>query len=84
MLQLGPLALAWKRPAALWGWKAAEAGVLDPVLRGGITYLLGCRYANAFKRPADAAELFRRAARLAPDSAVRGLAEAELARMKGG
>ncbi|HWG46170.1 MAG TPA: protein kinase [Gemmataceae bacterium] len=78
----GFLAAALKRSEALFAWTATERSLSDAVLRGDIAYVLGCRYLHGFKRPDDAASLFRLAVKLAaPDSMLRRLAQAELDRI---
>jgi len=78
----GFLGVAWKRGGALWTWTGTERGLSDAALRGGLSYVLGCRYLHVFKRTDDAASLFRNAVKLAaPDSSLRKLAQAELDRM---
>ena len=81
MAQVAQALLAWKGTTNLLGW-GGLALTLEPRLRGPAAYMLAHRYLQ-LKRPQDAAALFGTAlADAPPDSPLKRLAAAELARLR--
>ena len=73
------LALTWKGTTGPLGWDGVAPGI-EPALRGQLAYLMGRRF-QRLSRPADATKFFETVMKDSlPDSLLRRLAQAELAK----